>query len=253
MEGNLFFNTTDYTLFANDIPDINFSELSLNLRYAPNETFYQGKLYRTPLPSKYPVIELKITGGSKSINDDYNYLRLQFSISRRYYLSVLGYSDVSFEAGKIAGKVPYPLLFIHNANQTYSYQTDSYNLMNFLEFVSDQYVALNFDHCFNGFFFNKIPLLKKLKLREVVSCKILYGGLSKTNNPDYQTDLFKFPTDYNGVPLTYAFNKQPYIEASVGVSNILKIFRVDLIHKFTYLRHPNVSDTGIRVQFRFDI
>ena len=125
--------------------------------------------------------------------------------------------------------------------------------MNFLEFVSDQYVSFNVDHCFNGFIFNKVPLLKKLKLRELVTCKVLYGGLSKTNNPDYQTDLFKFPIDKNSVPLTYTLEKQPYIEASIGVSNILKIFRVDLIKRFTYVGHPNVSDIGVRVQFKFDI
>jgi hypothetical protein len=125
--------------------------------------------------------------------------------------------------------------------------------MNFLEFVSDQYVSFNVDHCFNGFIFNKIPLVKKLKLRELVTCKVLYGGLSKANNPGYQTDLFKFPTDQNGIPLTYTLEKKPYIEASIGVSNILKIFRIDLIRRFTFLDHPNVSNTGVRLQFRFDI
>ena len=252
-EGNLHFTYNDSTLLANYIPAITISELYVNLRYAPNEKFYQGKLYRDPLPGKYPVIQLRIAGGLKSINNDYNYLRLQFDISRRYYLSVLGYTDVSFEAGKVIGKVPFPLLFIHNANQTYSYQKDSYNLMNFLEFVSDQYVSLNIDHSFNGFFFNKIPLLKKLKLREVVSCKVLYGGITRNNNPDYQSTLFKFPSDINGMPLTYSFGNQPYIEASFGVTNIFKIFRVDLIKRFTYLNHPNISGLGVRVQFRFDI
>ena len=125
--------------------------------------------------------------------------------------------------------------------------------MNILEFVSDQYISLNIDHSFNGFFFNKVPLLKKLKLREVVSCKVLYGGLSRTNNPVYQNNLFRLPADNNGIPLTYTLDKDPYIEASVGVSNILKIFRVDLIKRFTYLNHPNVSTLGLRVQFRFDI
>ncbi len=252
-EGNLHFSTDEYLSTLNDIRNLSISEFYLNLRYAPNESFYQGKLYRDPFPNQYPVIQLKFAGGSKSINNDFNYLRLQLNISRRYYISILGYTDVLFEAGKIYGKVPYPLLFIHRANQTYSYQKNSYNLMNFLEFVSDQYVSLNVDHCFNGFIFNKIPLLKKLKLREIVTCKVLYGGLSKNNNPDYQNDLFKFPTDINGTPFTYTLEKKPYIEASVGISNILRIFRVDLIKRFTYLDHPNVSDIGIRVQFRFDI
>jgi hypothetical protein len=210
-------------------------------------------MYRDPFPGRYPVLQLKIAGGLKSIYNNYNYLRLQLGISRRYYLSVLGYSDVAFEAGKIFGQVSYPLLFIHNANQTYSYQTNSYNLMNFLEFVSNQYVSLNIDHCFNGFFFNKVPLIKKLKLREVVSLKVLYGGLTGNSNPGYQNNLFRFPVDINGIPLTYALGNKPYIEASIGVSNIFKIFRVDLIRRITYLNYPNISNIGLRIQFRFDI
>jgi hypothetical protein len=252
-EGNLHFNTSVSSELTNNIPYLNISELYLNLRYAPNEKFYQGKMYRDPFPGKFPVIQLKITGGLKSIYNDYNYLRLQMGISRRYYLSVLGYSDVAFEAGKIFGQVSYPLLFIHNANQTYSYQTNSYNLMNFLEFVSNQYVSLNIDHCFNGFFFNKVPLLKKLKLREVVSLKVLYGGLTKNSDPFYQNNLFEFPVNDNGIPLTYGLGNKPYIEASIGVSNIFKIFRIDLIRRVTYMNYPNVSNMGFRIQFRFDI
>jgi hypothetical protein len=81
----------------------------------------------------------------------------------------------------------------------------------------------------------------------------LYGGLGEKNNPDYSSDLFRFPVDFNNLPLTYTLEKKPYIEASVGLSNILRIFRVDLIKRFTYLDHPNVSQLGIRVQFRLDI
>jgi hypothetical protein len=251
--GKLYFNTVDYASAVNDIPYIVVSEFKLNLRYAPNETFYQGKLYRFPYPSRYPVLELNMAGGSKTIGNDYDYLRLQLDVSKRFYASVLGYTDINFEAGKVFGKVPYPLMFMHRANQTYSYQMNSYNFMNFLEFVSDQYVSANIDHCFNGFIFNKIPLLKKLKLREVVTFKALYGGVTKTNNPDYQPDLFKLPTDMNGLPLTYTLEKEPYIEAGIGVSNILHVVRIDFIKRFSYMDHANVSGTGFRLQFRFDI
>jgi hypothetical protein len=251
--GNLHFNKEDYLSLTNEINYINISELSLNLRYAPNETFYQGKLYRYPVRNKYPVIQLKGTVGSKLIYGDYNYLRLQMSVSKRFYASILGYGDITFEAGKIMGKVPFPLLFIHRANQTYSYQKNSFSMMNFLEFVSDQYASVNIEYCFNGFILNKIPLVKKLKLRELITCKVLYGELSKTNNPGYQIDLFKFPTDKNATPLTYTLGRQPYIEAGIGVSNILKIFRVDLVKRFTYRNNPNVTGSGFLVQFRFDI
>jgi hypothetical protein len=252
-EGNLFFNYGNYLAETGNLNGINISELYLNLRLAPNESFYQGKLYRDHFPNKYPVIELKMAGGSTLIRNDFDYFRLQANVSRRYYISILGYTDVTIEGGRIFGKVPYPLLFIHRANQTYSYMKDSYNLMNFLEFVSDKYVSLNIDHSFNGFLLNKIPLLKKMKLREIVTFKALYGGLGDNNNPAYNDDLFKFPVNGDNLPLTFTLEKKPYIEASVGLSNIFRIFRVDLIKRFTYLDHPNVSELGFRVQFRLDI
>lgn len=251
--GELTFNTVDYRSLTNNVSNINISELYTTLRYAPNETFYQGRLYRSPFPSREPVISLEIAGGTKSIGSDYDYLRLQLSVSRRIYLSVLGYTDISLDGGKIFGKVPYSQLFVHAGNQSYTYQKNAYNMMNFLEFVSDQYVSVNAEHCFNGFFFNKVPLLKKLKLRELVTCKIIYGGVTKTNNPDYQSDLFKFPMTTSGIPETYTLERKPYAEAGIGVSNIFKVLRVDLIQRFTYLNLPNVSKTGFRLQFRLDM
>jgi hypothetical protein len=252
-EGNFQFQTSENVAQPTPVNFLNISELYVNLRYAPNETFYQGKQYRTYFPNKYPVLQLKIAGGSQSIGGDYDYLRLQFNISRRFYVSILGYTDITLEAGKIFGQVPYPLLFVHRANQTYAYQRNSYNLMNFLEFVSDRYVSLNVDHSFNGFILNKVPLVKKLKLREIITCKVLYGRLYNSNNPEYESNLFMFPTDEKGVPLTYTLDNKPYIEGSIGLSNIFRILRVDFIKRFSYLSNPNVDNFGIRVQFRLDI
>ncbi len=247
-----FYNGEDLAR-GNGLRNIDISEAFLRLRYAPHEEFYQGKIYRDPVPSVYPVIRLQLAAGSKQLNGDHDYQKVLFGISRRFYLSIIGYTDVSAEAGRIFGRVSYPLLFIHNANQTYSYQRYSYNMMNFLEFVSDRYVALNIDHSFNGFFLNKVPVIKKMKLREVITFKALYGGLSSTSNPDLHSDLFRFPTREDGTPLTYTLGKKPYIEGSIGVSNVLHIFRIDLIKRFTYLDNPDVSEYGLRIQFRFDI
>lgn len=252
-EGILNFSTNDSVILDKSMRSLDVSELHVNLRYAPNEAFYQGKLYRYPTRNKYPVIQLQCDAGSRLLNNDFNYLRLQLDIGKRFFVSVLGYGDIYLEAGKLFGQVPYPLLFIHRANQSYTYQKYSYNLMNFLEFVSDQYAGLNLDYCFNGFIFNKIPLLKKLKLRELVTFKILYGGLSNTNNPLYHNNLFRFPADNNGIPQTFTLDKQPYIEAGVGISNIFRVFRVDLVKRFSYLNNPNISSIGVRFLFRFDI
>jgi len=250
--GNLFFTSNSDLPHVNEVPFLQISEAYLNLRYAPKEEFYQGKIYRDWIPSKFPVLGLSYIMGSKYLGNDYNYQKLAFTISKRFYLSIVGYTDISAEAGKIFGKVPFPLLIIHNANQSFAYELNSFNMMNFMEFVSDQYVSLQINHSFNGFFFNKIPLLKRLKLREVMTFKALYGSLSNRNNPDLNPDLFKFPSDVNGIPLTYTLGRKPYIEASVGVSNIFKLFRVDIIKRITYLNNPNVTSLGLRVMFKLD-
>jgi hypothetical protein len=250
--GDLYFNSIDYLLHTNNPSYIDISEVALTLRYAPNEHFYQGKQYRIPMSNKYPVTQLTLTYGAKFLQNDYNYLNVKFNVTKRFYLSVLGYTDVIWEGGKIFGKVPYPLLYIHRANQTYSYQIASYNLMNFLEFVSDEFTSVNIDHCFNGFFFNKVPLLKKLKWRECIAGKVLFGRLTQLNNPNRNPDLFRLPVDASGTPLTFTLDEGPYIEVSAGVSNILKLFRVEFVKRLTYLDQPHVANFGIRVRFKFD-
>jgi hypothetical protein len=155
------------------------TEANFELRYAPHEQYYQGKLYRTPIINKYPIFTLRYNAGLKGVFEGQNrYHNVALNISKRVYLSQFGFADVTTEGGYIFGKnILFPLLSIHRANQTYAYQLNSYNLMNFLEFVSDHYASLDVQYYMNGFIFNKIPLLKKLKLREVFSFKGLVGGL----------------------------------------------------------------------------
>ena len=123
--------------------------------------------------------------------------------------------------------------------------------MNVEEFVSDHYAGLNIDHYFNGFFFNKIPLLKKLRLREVIAAKILYGGLRNENNPAYNPNQMLFPTT-NGVTSTFSLNGQPYVEARIGIYNIFSFLRVDLIKRFTYTGNPNISTFGLLFSSNFN-
>ncbi|MDB5273219.1 MAG: carboxypeptidase-like regulatory protein [Chitinophagaceae bacterium] len=251
--GALHFNYTNYNDRSTDVKNLTTSEFMLNIRWAPNEKFYQGKIYRIPIFNKWPIFNIRYIAGVKGVfNSEYSYHNVSVNMFKRFYLSQLGYTDVVVEGGQIFGTVPFPLLDIHRANQTYSYQFQSYNLMNFLEFVSDRYVSLNIDHYFNGFIFNKIPLLKKVKLREVATFKILYGDLSKQNDPAYHPDLYRLPVQFDGTKITHTLAQEPYIEGSVGIANIFKFFRIDLVKRFTYLYNPNVSSLGIRARFRFD-
>src|SRR5690606_32326146 len=126
------------------------------------------------------------------------------------------------------------------------------NLMNFLEFVSDHHAALNVQYYMNGFLLNKIPLLKRLQLREVFSLKGLYGGLRQENNPTYNDDVFAWQTNTKGEVSSFTFGAEPYMKASVGLSNICKILRIDMVKRLNYLDHPSVSEWGLRARVKFD-
>jgi hypothetical protein len=249
--GSIVYNKVENGNLVN-VPSINTSEFSAQVRWAPKEQFYQGKVFRIPIINKYPIFTLRFTAGVKGIfKSEYNYQNINLRVEKRVFMSQLGYSDVVVEGAYTFGSAPYQLLTVHRANQTYAYQLNSYNLMNFQEFVSDHYATLLVDHHFNGLIFNRIPLLRKLKLRELLSMKIIYGGIRDQNNPDKNPDLIKFPTAL-GVPTTFSLSKKPYIEGSVGVGNIFKLFRVDLIRRFNYKENPNISTWGVRARFKFD-
>ena len=252
--GSLYFFPVNYDYNPdNRVKQIQTSTVSLALRYAPNEKFYQGKTERVPLFSLYPTFNFRFSEGIKGVdNGQYIYRNFYASISKSIILAPLGFTNILIEGGQLFGTVPYPLLLIQRANQTYAYESNSYNLMNFMEFVGDRYVSIDIDHYFNGFIMNRIPFLKKLKLRETISLKALMGSITSQNNPANNANLLQFPANSNGIPITYALSGRPYIEGGVGIGNILKIFRIDLIRRFTYLGNPNVSKFGIRLETKIE-
>jgi hypothetical protein len=196
------------------------------------------------------IRDSRYTLGIKGVlESQYNFHRLVGYVHKRMYIPPIGYTDITLEAGKTFGKLPYPLLTIHRANQTYSYQPEAYNLMNFLEFVSDQYASVFVDHHFNGFIFNKLLLIKKLKLREVVTFKALVGKLSDENKATAENGLILLPTDKIGSPTTFSLENKPYMEASFGIENIFRVLRVDFVKRLSYLENPNVS-TKVALRFR---
>lgn len=237
------------------INELQTTEFNVGLRYAPNEEFYQGKTYRTPIYNKSPIFTLNYTAGIKGLlNGEYNYHTISGGVFKRFYLSQLGYADVNLDGTYIFGdNLPFPLLTIHRANQTYAYQLNSYNLMNFMEFISDHHASINVQYYMNGFLFNKIPLLKKLKLREVFSFKGIYGGLRDINNPDISDNVYTWQRNSDGDISSFTFyDNIPYMEASAGIANIFKVLRVDAVKRLNYLDHPNAPSWGIRARIKID-
>ncbi|HEY4150424.1 MAG TPA: DUF5686 family protein, partial [Chitinophagaceae bacterium] len=189
------------TLF-DTVHQIITTQLFVTLRWAPHEQFFQNKVSRRNIINKYPVITFQYARGIQGLfGGQYNYDALHLAVYKRVYLAPFGFSDINIEGGYVSGNLPFPLLIIHPANQSYFYSANSYNLMNIEEFVSDHYAGLRIDHFFNGFFLNKLPLLKKLRLREVIGGKLLYGGVRDENNPAINPNQMKFPLT-NGVAAT---------------------------------------------------
>jgi hypothetical protein len=136
---------------------------------------------------------------------------------------------------------------LHEGNQTYFFDEYAFNLMNYYEFVSDEWASFTYTHYFDGFFFNKIPLLRKLKWREIAWWKGLVGFLSKEN-----LNVMSFPSTLYTLDRDQDLDRlKPYVEAGVGIENILKFIRVDVIKRFSYLNHSNISKLGIRVSMYF--
>lgn len=230
------------------------SEIKGEFRYAPKERFYQGKTNRSSLTTQYPVFTLRGTWGIGGLYGSTNsYQKLSLHIDKRFLLSPLGYTETNFEAGATFGKgLPFPLLDIMRGNQTYTFQQGSYNMMNFMEFVADRFVSVKLEHNFNGALFNKIPLITRLKMREYATFKILYGGLREQNRPGQGNAVFTFPVDAEGKTTMFTLSQKPYMEGSIGLGNLLKIFRVDVVKRFTYLDHSGVTGLGIRVRADMD-
>jgi hypothetical protein len=244
--GSLTFIPTDDQLPLNS--PVIAAKPYFQVRYAPGEEFYTTKSgWRQRIRFNYILQARYARGISGLAGSQYDFDEVVASFYKFSNVPPIGYNYFYVEAGGVFGKVPYPFLTIHRANQSFNYRYMAYNMMNFMEFVSDRYVAVNIEHAFYGFFTNKIPLVKRLKLRETCTLKVLYGQVSDQNQPRPGSGLYELPRYPDGTPLTYTLQDKPYIEASVGLGNIFKVLRIDLVRRFTYLDHPGVSRLGLRV------
>lgn len=231
------------------LKDITTSEIGTQLRFAPGEKAYNGREGKESifnLQRDAPVFKLTHhLGISGLFGGEYTYNRTDISAQKRIWLSSFGHIDAQISAGKVWNKVPFPLLVLPNTNQSITIQPEAFHLMSAMEFVADQYVNFNATYYLKGLILNRIPGINWLRLREVVSFNGIYGSLSNKNNPTRTPGLFLFPDG------TQPIGSTPYMEASIGLENILKILRVDYYRRLTYNGHDNIKRGGIRIALRF--
>ena len=230
------------TTVYDTINKLNQSEVVLNLRFAPKEKFMSNTIYRTSLGTTFPVVEVEYALGLKNVfKSQYLYHKISGIISDDFPINPIGFMKYKLWGGKVFGDVPFLLSNIPDGNETYFYNNGrmTYNLMNDYEFYSNTWIGLSLDHHFDGFFLNRIPGIRKLKWREVIETKMLWG---KTNKSTIEKNIG------NNI---VALNGKPYIEVGFGIENIFKFFKVDFLWRATYRDHPNVPKFGALLGMEF--
>ncbi|MEI7829542.1 MAG: DUF5686 family protein [Prolixibacteraceae bacterium] len=220
--------------FGSLIPSFGTTELSINTRYAPNEYYIQDGFERSNFENSKPIFNLTLSVGMKGLlGGDYDYYKMEAQINQKLILNPFGFMYYSFQAGKIWGNIPFPLMKIHEGNDTYAYDFYSFNMMNMQEFVSDTYFSVSLEHHFQGYFLNKIPLFRRLKWRELAGVRSVIGNY----DPSKHTQML-FPVGMKSL------QNNPYTEFSVGLENILKVFKVVGVWRYNDLNNSG-SKFGI--------
>ena len=231
---------------ASPVDHYDMTELEIKLRYGKDEKFYQTRTQRVPITYDALIFNLSHVMAKKGLlGSSYTYQRTDIGMQKRFWFSAFGYMDVILKAGKVWNKVPYPLLILPNANLTYTIQPEAYTNMNAMEFINDEYASWDVTYYLNGNLFNRIPLIKKLKWREVFCFRGLWGNLTDKNNPAKNGEgLYQFPLE------TSMLGRAPYMEASVGIENIFKFLRIDYVWRLNYRHNPDIQKSGVRCTMR---
>lgn len=227
---------------------------TINLRWAPKESFAQMKTNRIRVDSRHPVFELTHRIARKGVlGSDFDYQNTEFMAEKRFWLNVLGMVDANVRLGKVwTDNTPYPLLYMPNANTGYTIQRNAFSQLQSMEFVYDQYAQWNLQWRMMGLILNNVPLLRRLKWREVVTFRGVYGKLGEQNDPDVMLadgitpanpSLYELPT--NGT--VYRMGNAPYMEVAMGLENIFKILRVEYVRRLSYLDHPGIQKHGVQI------
>lgn len=217
------------------------SEITASIRWAKGEEFISGAFDRTSLRSKYPSILLQATFGVKGLfESDYQYQKLDLFIDHIRQTGIFGRIRYGINVGKTFGSAAYPFLKIHEGSQSYWLLTTTFNKLNFYEFISDQYATVYLEQHWDGFFLDRIPLIKKLQWRLVSGARATVGSLSLNSTSNILVPSF-----------VKKFDNVPYVEANLGIENIFKFGRIDLVWRLTHLI-PGENPMGVRGRLSFN-
>lgn len=216
-------------------------EIQLGFLYAPGRKTSGYGVERTIInDGDFPSFYAGYSYGLKGImGGDFEYKKIQALYTQPWNIGGIGRLLSTVEVGTTIGAVPLSLLNPIPGNQTYFSLYNTFTQLDYYEFVSDTYTSLHLEHNFGGRIFSRIPLLRKLDLREVVGFRAVYGTISQEN------------IDLNASNIIYQAPEDIYWEYSVGVGNIFRVFRLDFNFRGNYLDSTEARKFGITGVFGF--
>ena len=230
---------------------IRTTEFNIGFQLSPGRTYINTKQRRIPINLDSPVFSVNHTMGVKGLlGGDYAYNFSEAGIYKRFWMNSWGKIDMYLKAGAQWNKVPYPLLIMPAANLSYIVEDETFNLINNMEFLNDRYASLDMSWDLNGKIFNRVPLLKKLKWREYIGVKTLWGKLTDKNNPTLPQNAMDNTLMYFPGGCYIMDPNRPYVELIAGIHNIFKIFHVEYVHRCNYTGLPTAQKNGIRFMLR---
>ncbi|WP_396210161.1 DUF5686 family protein [Flavobacterium sp.] len=216
------------------------SEINIIAEYTPKRKTVGYGVDRLDVDFNYARFFVSYSNGIKGVlNSDFNYQKLQLYYRQPTLIGGFGRLFTTFETGKIFGEVPLGLMGVIPGNQSWFVIENTYNLLDYYDFVADEYVSMHLEHHFNGRLFSRIPYLRKLNLREIVGIKGVYGRVSENNKI------------LNASGLQYVAPEDVYWEYNAGVGNIFKVLRIDCAWRGSYLEMPNARKFAVRASFGF--
>jgi hypothetical protein len=201
--------------------------LVFDVRYKPGQKYVTRPDMKITTGSKYPEFSLVYVKSIPGVfYSSLNYDQLQFKIEDNINLKLLGNTEYLFRTGIFLNKNNVEFInFKHfNGNQTLLGRNylDGFQLLEYYAASTIQpYYEAHLQHHFRGFFFNKIPGIRKLKFQEVFGVHFLY-------NKDYQD----------------------WTEISIGIEKIARIIRVDFVSGISQNR---ATRFGVRVGIDMNI
>lgn len=210
-------NNADSIFGISNEPPVEFDPYNatyneVKLLYTPRQKYLREPLEKIILGSRWPTFFVAWKKGIPNMfNSDIDFDYLEAGMQQELNLGVAGNTSYNIKTGKFVNTkdlriIDYKFmrqgdpLFFQNPQTAFQALDSTFP-------VFDQFLQANLVHEFNGFFINRIPFMKKLKLQEVAG-----GGLLVTKERSLRYIEF-----FTGIERVFKWPFNPLARVKLGI------------------------------------